>query len=145
MQPKLSFHYGTLHEKKKELCNPDKDRSISSVVHLCSCRNNPGVAASVRRFHDLGWSDLYGEVGLIDPLYCLQGEVVLMRVFLRYAEGEIGAFSWCFFALRRRAGGNPCFPTLTCLPKNPVEHGVFPSPKKHEKFFKKPLASETLF
>jgi hypothetical protein len=68
-----------------------------------------------------------------------------MRVFLRYAEGAIGAFSWCFFALRRRAGGKRCFTTLTCLPKNPVEHGVFPPPKKHEKFFKKPLASETLF
>ena len=68
-----------------------------------------------------------------------------MRVFLRYAEGAIGAFSWCFFALRRRAGGKPCFLTLTYVSKTPEKQGVFGYQKKHEKNFKKPLASETLF
>ena len=59
--------------------------------------------------------------------------------------GRFGVFLRCFWVPGRHRGGKPCFTMLTFRSKKPEKQGVFGCQKKHEKFFKKPLASETLF
>jgi len=65
--------------------------------------------------------------------------------FLGCSEGRFGVFLSRFFVRMRRNAGKPCFLTLTYVSKNPEKQGVSASLKKHENFFKKPLASKTLF
>ena len=60
-------------------------------------------------------------------------------------KGRFGVFLRCFWVPGRHQGGKACFLTLTYVSKNPEKQGVYASLKKHENFFKKPLASKTLF
>ena len=65
--------------------------------------------------------------------------------FLGCSEGRFEVFLSRFFIRMRRKAGKACFTTLTLRSKTPEKQGVFASLKKHENFFKKPLASQTLF
>ena len=60
-------------------------------------------------------------------------------------KGRFGVFLRCFCVPERRQRENLCFLTLTFRSETPEKQGVSALRKKHEKFFKKPLASETLF
>ena len=60
-------------------------------------------------------------------------------------KGGFRVFLRCLEVHERHPGGKPCFLTLTFRPETPEKQGVLAHPKKHEKIFKKPLASKTPF
>ena len=72
------------------------------------------------------------------------GVALKWSVFWGVRRGVSGFLSR-FFIPHRRNAGKPCFLTLTFASRNPEKQGVSGCQKKHENFFKKPLASKTLF